>query len=79
MGAVLEFDGVSYGYANGGNRIDILKDASVSFDEIIAIFKELAHEYNKCVIVVTHSQQVAADSDMAYCFADGGLKPVSGE
>lgn len=45
--------------------------------EIIAIFKELAHEYNKCVIVVTHSQQVAEDSDIAYSFADGGLKPVS--
>ena len=45
--------------------------------EIIAIFKELAHKYNKCVIVVTHSQQVAADSDMAYSFAEGSLKPVS--
>lgn len=42
--------------------------------EIIAIFKELAHQYNKCVIVVTHSQQVAEDSDVAYMFADGGLQ-----
>jgi len=42
--------------------------------EIIAVFKELAHVYNKCVIVVTHSQEVAGESDAAYRFEDGGLK-----
>ncbi len=31
--------------------------------EIVEIFKSLAHEYNKCVIVVTHSSDVAACSD----------------
>lgn len=45
--------------------------------EIIAVFKELAHVHNKCVIVVTHSQQVAEDSDAAYRFEEGGLKKVS--
>ncbi len=45
--------------------------------EIIAIFKELAHVYNKCVIVVSHSQEVARESDVAYRFADGGLHKVS--
>ena len=31
--------------------------------EIIEIFKKLAHEHNKCVIVVTHSQQIAKKAD----------------
>ncbi|SDK62311.1 ABC transporter ATP-binding protein [Streptomyces indicus] len=30
---------------------------------IIRIFRDLAHERNKCVVVVTHSQQLAARSD----------------
>ncbi|MFI6942754.1 ABC transporter ATP-binding protein [Streptomyces sp. NPDC050418] len=30
---------------------------------IIRIFRELAHEQNKCVVVVTHSQQLASRSD----------------
>ncbi|WP_199553141.1 ABC transporter ATP-binding protein [Streptomyces sp. N35] len=30
---------------------------------IIGIFRELAHEQNKCVVVVTHSQQLAARAD----------------
>lgn len=46
--------------------------------EIIALFKELAHVYHKCVIVVTHSQQVAAESDAAYRFADGRLQREEG-
>lgn len=32
-------------------------------NEIIDIFKKLAHEHNKCVIVVTHSMQIAKESD----------------
>lgn len=31
---------------------------------IIDLFKKLAHEENKCVIVVTHSQEVAKQSDI---------------
>lgn len=31
---------------------------------IVEIFQKLAHELNKCVIVVTHSQDVARKSDM---------------
>lgn len=34
--------------------------------EIMAIFKRLAHEENKCVILVTHSPEVAAASDVVY-------------
>ncbi|MBE7129987.1 ATP-binding cassette domain-containing protein, partial [Bacillus mycoides] len=33
--------------------------------EIIELFQELAHQENKCVIVVTHSQEVAKKSDRA--------------
>ncbi|MFJ6209484.1 ABC transporter ATP-binding protein [Lysinibacillus sp. NPDC092081] len=33
--------------------------------EIIELFQELAHQENKCVIVVTHSQEVAKQSDRA--------------
>lgn len=43
--------------------------------EIVSIFKELAHVYNKCVIVVTHSYEVAKESDVAYRFENGNLKP----
>lgn len=34
--------------------------------DIINIFKKLAHEDNKCVIMVTHSQKVASESDEVY-------------
>lgn len=33
MGAILAFDHVTFGYMNGGKRVDILKDANVSFDK----------------------------------------------
>lgn len=33
--------------------------------EIIELFKDLAHKENKCIIVVTHSQEVARQSDQA--------------
>ena len=32
---------------------------------IIALFKELAHCYQKCVVVVTHSKEVASNADEA--------------
>ena len=32
-------------------------------NEIVQIFKKLAHEHNKCVIVVSHSSQIAGDAD----------------
>ncbi|MBO5461635.1 MAG: ABC transporter ATP-binding protein [Ruminococcus sp.] len=34
--------------------------------EIMNIFKELAHKEGKCVILVTHSPQVASESDIVY-------------
>lgn len=42
--------------------------------EIISIFKKLAHNYGKCVIVVSHSHELASESDMIYRFGNGGLK-----
>lgn len=38
-------------------------DATIS-DSIVDIFIKLAHEHNKCVIVVTHSQELADRSDI---------------
>lgn len=41
--------------------------------EIIEIFKRLAHENDKAVIVVTHSQEVAEKSDVTYRLKKGNL------
>ena len=35
-------------------------------EEIIEIFKNLAHEDGKCVIIVTHSANVCDQVDMVY-------------
>lgn len=35
-------------------------------DEILEILKKLAHEENKCVIVVTHSKNVSDNADVVY-------------
>lgn len=35
-------------------------------DEILNIFRELAHKENKCVIIVTHSKNVCDKSDVVY-------------
>jgi len=41
--------------------------------EIVAIFKKLADEYGCCVIVVTHSDDIAAMSDVKLRLSDGKL------
>ncbi|NEG96594.1 ATP-binding cassette domain-containing protein [Bifidobacterium sp. SMB2] len=38
-------------------------------DDIMTIFKSLAHDEGKCVIIVTHSPEVAAQSDEVYQLA----------
>ncbi|WP_086347403.1 ABC transporter ATP-binding protein [Candidatus Enterococcus clewellii] len=43
-------------------------------NEIVAIFKKLAREHNKCVIVVTHSNDIAKESDETYYLKKGVLK-----
>ena len=35
-------------------------------DEILKIFKTLAHKENKCVIIVTHSKNVCDNADIVY-------------
>lgn len=42
--------------------------------EIVEIFKMLAHKHNKCVIVVTHSPEIAWQSDHSYLLRKGVLK-----
>ncbi len=46
---------------------------SESEREIIKLFKILANQYNKCVILVTHSDQVAASADTILRINDGKI------
>lgn len=41
--------------------------------EIINIFKDLAHNHDKCVIVVTHSQEIAKQADEILILRQGNL------
>ncbi len=41
--------------------------------EITGILKESAYELNKCVIVVTHSNELAAKADVVLSLKRGGL------
>ena len=41
--------------------------------EIIGIFKDLAHEYGKTIIVVTHSDSISSMSDQRVLLKDGKL------
>jgi ABC transporter, ATP-binding protein len=49
---------------------------SATADEIIGILKRLAKERNKCVIVVTHSKEVADAADVILELGDKKLKAV---
>jgi putative ABC transport system ATP-binding protein len=44
---------------------------STTEKEIIEIFKHLAHDRNKCVIVVTHSNELVSDADINIKLKDG--------
>ncbi|WP_429974999.1 ABC transporter ATP-binding protein [Enterococcus sp. DIV0840c] len=41
--------------------------------EIVDIFKELASIHNKCIIVVTHSKEIAKQSDQTFYLKEGEL------
>lgn len=41
--------------------------------EIVDIFKSLAHEYGKCVIVVTHNNEIARQADVSFTLKQGEL------
>lgn len=42
-------------------------------DEIIEIFKDLAHTHKKCIIMVTHNNHIAEESDVSYMLHKGVL------
>lgn len=42
-------------------------------NEIVDIFKRLAHEHNKCVVVVTHSSQIADQADEVFRLRKGSF------
>jgi len=44
--------------------------------QIMDILSRLAHERDKCVIIVTHSKKVSSYADEIYGIADGKLVPV---
>lgn len=46
-------------------------------EEIIELLKKTAHELGKCVIVVTHSKQLAEEADHILEIRDGKLKLIS--
>lgn len=46
---------------------------------IILLLKELAHKNNKCVIVVTHSREIANEADIRYHLSDGVIVPYKEE
>ena len=50
---------------------------SATAGEIIEILKKLAKERNKCVIVVTHSKEVAAAADIVLELKDKRLEKVN--
>ena len=41
--------------------------------EIMELFREAAREYNKCVIIVSHSNEVARQADVAFVLKRGKL------
>lgn len=41
--------------------------------EITGIFKDTAHNYNRCVIIVSHSMEVAREADIVYELKGGNL------
>lgn len=44
--------------------------------EVVDLFKRLAHDYGKTIIVVTHSDEVARSSDIAVKLHNGKLVPM---
>ncbi len=45
--------------------------------EITSIFKDTAHKYNRCVIIVSHSMEVAKEADIVYELKGGKLTQIS--
>ena len=45
--------------------------------EITSIFKDTAHDYDRCVIIVSHSKEVAKEADIVYELKGGKLTQIS--
>lgn len=48
-------------------------------NDIIALFKDIVEKENKTVIMVTHSNEIAAKSDEIYLVKNKGLSKVQSE
>ena len=44
--------------------------------EIISILKECAHQMKKCVVIVTHSNELAKQADTVFCLKKGRLQQL---
>ena len=44
--------------------------------EITNILKECAHQMNKCVIIVTHSNELAKQADVVFCLKKAELQQL---
>jgi putative ABC transport system ATP-binding protein len=49
-----------------------------SSEEIVQVFKTLAHKHDKCVIVVTHAVEIAREADEVLLLSKGALSMISG-
>jgi len=47
--------------------------------DIVRIFQDLAHKENKCIIIVTHDNNIASISDITVKLSKGSLTVVSNE
>lgn len=45
--------------------------------EITGIFKDTAHNYNRCVIIVSHSMEMAREADIIYELKGGNLTQIT--
>ena len=61
------------------NIFEIEELPDVKENEIIDILKMAAHESGKCVVVVTHSPQVADACDEVLTLEEGQLKKSKGK
>ena len=52
----------------------LLKMLDLSTEDITEILKESAHKMNKCVVVVTHSGELAKQADVVFRLKKGELQ-----
>ena len=65
-----------------GNPVILADEPTGNLDEdtameIMALFHEAAKEYNKCVIIVSHSNEVAKQADVVFMLKQGKMHQVT--